>query len=421
MNPIKETIAIKGFPSFEDARDVVPRLEAEGIPCRIATDEGGVFATLFVAPEHVDVASQIISDVGFDIAPPSDVLTNESSDSISSSNVSSEDSPNIQFGVGPELLGQVTAELETAAKKEKSPWQNLGALALSLFLFISLGLFQGSIAGVALLVIVLFVHECGHFIGMKLLRYKDVQMFFIPMLGAAVSGTESNPSSPRKAIVSLLGPAPGIVIGIITGIAFLKTGEPLLAKATRTFLFLNAFNLLPFHPLDGGHFFDAILFSRHPKLEVGFKVVTTLILGGLALWFHDVVLGFFAFGVFIFLKATHIMASTAYNFKKRLGNDTEAMSDTIPTKHLPLLISLFLEELPVARNNPKLIASYAKSIWLRVRNKPCPIIPAIGLVLCYFFFLILGFGSGIVFEVALHAVAKQRAGLTEQSKTVPNP
>jgi len=51
---------------------------------------------------------------------------------------------------------------------------------------------------------------------MKLFGYRDVQMFFIPMLGAAVSGVESNPSSVRKAIVSLLGPLPGIIIGIIS-------------------------------------------------------------------------------------------------------------------------------------------------------------------------------------------------------------
>jgi len=180
------------------------------------------------------------------------------------------------------LLPQVFAELNAIIAKKRALWQHLAALVLSLVLFVSLGLFRNSISGIALPITVIFVHECGHYVGMKILRYKDVQLFFIPLFGAAVSGTETAPSGARKAMVSLLGPVPGIVIGVVTGIAYIKTGKPLLADATRTFLFLNTFNLLPFHPLDGGRFFDAVLFSRHPKLELGFKIMTTLLLGGLA-------------------------------------------------------------------------------------------------------------------------------------------
>jgi len=35
---------------------------------------------------------------------------------------------------------------------------------------------------------VLFVHEMGHYLAMRVFRYRNVRMFFIPGFGAAVSG-----------------------------------------------------------------------------------------------------------------------------------------------------------------------------------------------------------------------------------------
>jgi len=142
---------------------------------------------------------------------------------------------------------------------------------------------------------VIFIHEAGHFVGMWVFHYRDVQMFFIPFFGAAVSGVESDPSSVRKAVVSLLGPIPGIVLGIICAIIFFQTKADVFAAGASGFLFINGFNLLPFHPLDGGRFFDYLLFSRNPKIEIIFKVVTGLLLGGLAFVLKDALLGLLPF------------------------------------------------------------------------------------------------------------------------------
>jgi len=40
------------------------------------------------------------------------------------------------------------------------------------------------------------------------------------------------------------------------------------------FIFINAFNLLPLYPLDGGSFFDSLIFSRNYVVEVIFKIST---------------------------------------------------------------------------------------------------------------------------------------------------
>lgn len=394
---MKQTVAIRRFPSKDEARDVALMLEAKGIACRVVTEP--IFATLFVSPADSEAASEIIGDEGFDIIPLPDAAAGET---VEDSDVSTKN-----------LLPQVSAELD-AIKKERTPWQNLGALVLSLILFVSLGLFRNSLSGIGILVGVIFLHECGHLIGMKLLKYKNVQMFFIPMLGAAVSGTETAPSGVRKAMVSLFGPVPGIIIGVVTGIAYLKTRQPILADATRMLLFLNTFNLLPIYPLDGGRFFDAIVFSRHPRIEIGFKIITTLILGWLAVTFKDLVFGVFAFLVFVSLRGIHVSARIAHAIRKEMDDTEDCASRKVPSRYVQKIVGILKERLPVERWKPKLFAWYVTEIWQRVCNKPCSIGPAVGLFLCYVFFILLGVGSGVMFET----MADRRSKIV--TRTLPN-
>ena len=273
---MNESFALKHFTVLSEAKNAAIKLEANDISSRVVTEADGIFATLFVNPDQADQAAVIIADDGIDVPPPSEPINNSPHESDEN-----------------ELWHKVSHELEVLESKKTSPLQNISALIISLILFISLGFFKGSFYSILILVGVIFIHECGHFSAMKLLKYKDIQMFFIPLFGAAVSGKETTPSGPRKAIVSLAGPLPGIVIGIITAILYIKLRYPVLADTTRMFLFLNVFNLLPLHPFDGGRFLDAVLFSRHPRIEMVFKVITLLIMGWLAFVLRDIIFGFF--------------------------------------------------------------------------------------------------------------------------------
>ena len=58
------------------------------------------------------------------------------------------------------------------------------------------------------------IHELGHFFAMKYFHYKDLGIFFIPLLGAYVSGSKREVSQKQSAIILLAGPLPGIIIGI---------------------------------------------------------------------------------------------------------------------------------------------------------------------------------------------------------------
>src|ERR1700759_4641270 len=96
-------------------------------------------------------------------------------------------------------------------RREKS--RALGALLL----IISLGAFllvqqreSGTLVNLAALTGVLFFHEAGHFVGMRVFGWRDLKMFFIPFLGAAVSGRRNGAESWKEGLVLLLGPLPGL-------------------------------------------------------------------------------------------------------------------------------------------------------------------------------------------------------------------
>src|SRR5215510_10637063 len=62
-------------------------------------------------------------------------------------------------------------------------------MSLGLYLLIGYYIFHSFDMLLLITGIVVF-HELGHFFAMKYFRYKDLGIFFIPLLGAYVSGTK---------------------------------------------------------------------------------------------------------------------------------------------------------------------------------------------------------------------------------------
>jgi hypothetical protein len=122
-------------------------------------------------------------------------------------------------------------------------------------------------------VAVLIVHEGGHALGMWLFGFRDLRMFFIPFLGAAVQGRPYGVAAWKEALVSLLGPVPGVILGLAGCLALARFPDRVLLQATQLVLMVNLFNLLPLGSLDGGRFLQRVLFSRNRVLEVGFLAV----------------------------------------------------------------------------------------------------------------------------------------------------
>lgn len=136
---------------------------------------------------------------------------------------------------------------------------------------------------IALLVAVVLFHELGHWLGMRLFGFQDVKMFFIPFFGAAVSGRNVGAVAWKEALVLLMGPMPGLVLGCVLLMRTAFEPSHTLSSAGLLLVALNAFNLLPLTPLDGGRLFQLLVFSRHRLLEIAFTAFAGLALLGMAI------------------------------------------------------------------------------------------------------------------------------------------
>ncbi len=64
------------------------------------------------------------------------------------------------------------------------------------------------------LVVILLVHESGHALLMRAFGYRDMSMFFVPFVGAVVTGVASELPAWKQALVLLAGPVPGLLVGL---------------------------------------------------------------------------------------------------------------------------------------------------------------------------------------------------------------
>ena len=181
----------------------------------------------------------------------------------------------------PGSAEEANAVLSTLALRDRpntsSAFAQLVMLGVSIVVFAAFGGLRWSWDYVALIVGTLLIHETGHYLAMRAFGYRNLQMFFIPFFGAAVSGLSRRAAGWQKAVVLLAGPLPGILLGAGLFLAAPHLGSSLFAwKAAIVLLSINTFNLLPLLPLDGGRFLSETLFSRHPLLRTGFSVLAGL-------------------------------------------------------------------------------------------------------------------------------------------------
>lgn len=102
------------------------------------------------------------------------------------------------------------------------------------------------------IVLMIFLHECGHAVAARRLGYPYSGMIFIPFMGAVVFHKRGGDNVVQDAFVGIAGPIAGTLVGLIYLALYKVTGMPIFAGlASLTFL-INLFNLIPTPPLDGG-------------------------------------------------------------------------------------------------------------------------------------------------------------------------
>lgn len=158
-------------------------------------------------------------------------------------------------------------------------WRTI--ISLLTYILIYYALFR-DIRSILLLVLVILVHEAGHFLAMKKMGYRDLQVFFIPFFGAVVSGQSKIASAFQRAIMILAGPLPGIFIGLLMFAFSSYFDLDYLRLPAFLFLILNAINLLPISPLDGGQFLKILYPSSNRIIQTVFSMIMIIIITWLA-------------------------------------------------------------------------------------------------------------------------------------------
>jgi Zn-dependent protease len=140
-----------------------------------------------------------------------------------------------------------------------NPWLRT-LFSLALYVSVYYLLFR-DLRSIALLVLVIVLHELGHYVAMRAFGYHNLEMLFVPMVGAFVSGQHTSVEPGKRLIVLFAGPIPGLVLGTMFGMLYAYNNQYIFYLLALMFILLNLFNLIPIAPMDGGQILN-ILFPR---------------------------------------------------------------------------------------------------------------------------------------------------------------
>jgi Zn-dependent protease len=286
--------------------------------------------------------------------------------------------------VEPEVdqYDEVLHEFEQLQNPQAGWAKAIQTLVFTGILFALLGMFRNPAADIGMLMVVILVHELGHFLGMRLFGYSNIRMFFIPLFGAGVSGRKIGVDGYKEGIVVLLGPLPGLVISFVLAVAYGVTAEPWLGRAALWFAILNGFNLLPVFPLDGGRLLQITLFSRNPYFESLFEIVAALALLALAffggMWVLYILAGLMLLGLSVKFKSS----SLARELNRELAELQLPPSNDIPRPLFRHMVDRVRERFPTA-TGPREVARFVLHVWERMHSKPPGVLATLALLFVY--------------------------------------
>ena len=104
--------------------------------------------------------------------------------------------------------------------------------------------------------ILILVHEMGHYIDIKRRGLPADMPVFLPGLGAYVRWNALGVSTETRSFVSLAGPLAGCIGAAVCALVWIDTGESLWIGLASLTAIINLLNLIPVWILDGG--------TRHP-------------------------------------------------------------------------------------------------------------------------------------------------------------
>ena len=255
---------------------------------------------------------------------------------------------------------------------------NWGLTFFSLVLFVGtfLFLFKDQIRFVLFLILVLFIHEMGHFIFMKLFKYENVRMLFIPLMGAFVQGSKEKYSQKESFYVISAGPFPGIWIGSALLVIASVYQQEWMLELSFLFLFLNVINLFPIDPLDGGQLFKLYVNKKRDLFLMLFALFSSMLMIFVG-WMIDSYI-ILAFGFLMGFKVRGFQRN--HHLRKILDEKQipyESTYDDLSNEHYAKIKEVLIEETPALKkflsisedNNDEFLASHVNSALLAPVSK----------------------------------------------------
>lgn len=250
---------------------------------------------------------------------------------------------------------------------------NWGLTFFSLVLFVGtfLFLFKDQIRFVLFLILVLFIHEMGHFLFMKLFKYENVRMLFIPLMGAFVQGSKEKYSQKESFYVISAGPFPGIWIGSVLLVFASVYQQEWMLELSFLFLFLNVINLFPIDPLDGGQLFKLYVNKKRDLFLMLFALFSSMLMIFVG-WMIDSYI-ILAFGFLMGFKVRGFQRN--HHLRKILDEQKipyESTYDDLSNEHYAKIKEVLIEETPALKkylniseeNNDDFMASHVNSTLL---------------------------------------------------------
>jgi Zn-dependent protease len=246
-----------------------------------------------------------------------------------------------------DLIRRASQQAPFAAASKDAPTRPgrpLVWLAVSLVLFALSFLNQG-LRWTGILILVVGLHEVGHFLAMRWFGYRDVRMFFLPFFGGMVIGRREDAPPWQRAVVALAGPLPGLLLGLVLYVCSSAPLESWLFQFVLMSMALNAFNLLPVMPLDGGRFFEILFLAKRPWSGTIFRAFAIAVLIAGAIYFDSIItklcLGMTALFVLMSTPFAHRAARSRQTVSELFPNLPETIVD-VPDEVLRELFKVSL-------------------------------------------------------------------------------
>ena len=281
--------------------------------------------------------------------------------------------------------------------KVESNW-GLTAFTIVLFIGTFLLVFSEELRFVLFLIVVLLIHELGHYILMKKFNYENVRMLFIPLMGAFVQGSKDKYSQKQSFMIAALGPYPGVLIGGTLLILSATYHSEWMIEWSFLFLFINIINLVPIDPLDGGQLFKLLMNKKRDLFLMIFALISSIVLIGIGFLIDSWLM--IAFGFFMGIRVRGIQRN--YLIRKEL--DVEKINynttyEDLSNRDYVLIKNILLEEIPSLKKYQELqgevseevMASHVNSVLLATVKLDASVTFKIFIVLSWLFLMFLPF------------------------------